>query len=175
MNRIRAPFSLPAVDGQEARRSELNHDPRQRAKVHPNKPGEATKSDRNMAILGKITHGGKYDLRSWREVSPRDDCGRQFHELRGDCRRRRSGHANTSTEAGLRIIPSNRPHRLQPPDDDAGGRAGDVVSLYERKGWFRLEVPEGWESAEEEGTLELSKPDGPGALQLTVLDMAPSR
>jgi hypothetical protein len=42
------------------------------------------------------------------------------------------------------------------------------VSLYERKGWFRLEIPEGWESAEEEGTLALSRPDGPGALQLTV-------
>lgn len=42
------------------------------------------------------------------------------------------------------------------------------MSLYERKGWFRIELPEGWENAEEEGTLELSRSDGPGALQLTV-------
>ncbi|HEX7901591.1 MAG TPA: hypothetical protein VF950_27780 [Planctomycetota bacterium] len=42
------------------------------------------------------------------------------------------------------------------------------MSLYERKGWFRIELPEGWETAEEEGTLSLSRADGPGALQLTV-------
>lgn len=42
------------------------------------------------------------------------------------------------------------------------------MSLYERKGWFRLEIPEGWDQDEEEGTLSLSRPDGPGALQLTV-------
>jgi hypothetical protein len=42
------------------------------------------------------------------------------------------------------------------------------VSLYERKGWFRIELPEGWEAEEEEGTLSLSRADGPGALQLTV-------
>ena len=42
------------------------------------------------------------------------------------------------------------------------------MSLYERKGWFRIELPEGWETEEEEGTLSLSRADGPGALQLTV-------
>lgn len=42
------------------------------------------------------------------------------------------------------------------------------MSLHEKKGWFRLEIPEGWEREEEEGTLALSRLDGPGALQLTV-------
>lgn len=43
------------------------------------------------------------------------------------------------------------------------------MSVYERKGWFRLPLPEGWEAVEaEDGTLELSRADGPGALQLSV-------
>ncbi len=43
------------------------------------------------------------------------------------------------------------------------------MSVYERKGWFRLPLPEGWEAVDgEDGTLELSRADGPGALQLSV-------
>ena len=43
------------------------------------------------------------------------------------------------------------------------------MSEIERKGWFRLPLPEGWEAVEgEDDTLELSRAEGPGALQLSV-------
>lgn len=42
------------------------------------------------------------------------------------------------------------------------------MSDYERKGWFRLPLPEGWEQSEEEGVLWLSRTDGLGALQISV-------
>jgi len=43
------------------------------------------------------------------------------------------------------------------------------MSLFERPGWFRLELPEGWEIEEEEdGTFALGRPDGPGLLRLSV-------
>jgi hypothetical protein len=43
------------------------------------------------------------------------------------------------------------------------------MSVFEKKGWYRLPLPEGWEAAEEEdGTLSVSRADGPGALQISV-------
>jgi hypothetical protein len=43
------------------------------------------------------------------------------------------------------------------------------MSVFERKGWFRLPLPDGWEASEEEDrTLSISRGDGPGALQLSV-------
>jgi hypothetical protein len=43
------------------------------------------------------------------------------------------------------------------------------VSRYERAGWFRLDIPEGWIPAEDpDGTLALSRADGAGELRISV-------
>ncbi|HXX92537.1 MAG TPA: hypothetical protein VEN81_02825 [Planctomycetota bacterium] len=39
---------------------------------------------------------------------------------------------------------------------------------YEKKGWFRLSLPEGWEADESEDPVSFYHPEGPGALQATV-------
>jgi hypothetical protein len=41
------------------------------------------------------------------------------------------------------------------------------VSVYEKKGWYRLELPEGWEIDEDESPVAIYHPDGAGALQVT--------
>jgi hypothetical protein len=42
------------------------------------------------------------------------------------------------------------------------------VSQYEKKGWFTLTLPEGWEADESEDPITFFHPDGAGALQATV-------
>jgi hypothetical protein len=39
--------------------------------------------------------------------------------------------------------------------------------IYEKKGWFRLTVPDGWEVDEDESPVAIYHPDGAGALQVT--------
>ena len=39
--------------------------------------------------------------------------------------------------------------------------------IYEKKGWYRLTVPEGWEVDEDESPVAIYHPDGAGALQVT--------
>jgi hypothetical protein len=41
------------------------------------------------------------------------------------------------------------------------------VTLYEKKGWYRLNVPEGWEVDDEESPIAIYHPEGAGALQVT--------
>jgi hypothetical protein len=41
------------------------------------------------------------------------------------------------------------------------------MTVYEKKGWFRLELPEGWEVDEDESPVAIYHPEGAGALQLT--------
>jgi len=41
------------------------------------------------------------------------------------------------------------------------------VSLFVKKGWYRLELPEGWEVDEDESPVAVYHPDGAGALQVT--------
>jgi hypothetical protein len=41
------------------------------------------------------------------------------------------------------------------------------VSVYEKKGWFRLTLPEGWEVDEDESPVAIYHPEGAGALQVT--------
>ncbi|HVR86958.1 MAG TPA: hypothetical protein VMU54_21725 [Planctomycetota bacterium] len=41
------------------------------------------------------------------------------------------------------------------------------MSLYEKKGWYRLSVPEGWEVDDDESPVAIYHPDGAGALQVT--------
>jgi len=41
------------------------------------------------------------------------------------------------------------------------------VSVFEKKGWYRLELPEGWEVDEDEDPVAVYHPDGAGALQVT--------
>ena len=48
------------------------------------------------------------------------------------------------------------------------------MSLYERKGWFRLEVPLGWDVEEEEGgALSVFDAEGPGVMQVSIQDPRP--
>lgn len=42
------------------------------------------------------------------------------------------------------------------------------MSEYEKKGWFALTLPEGWEVDESEDPIAFFHPDGGGALQATV-------
>jgi hypothetical protein len=39
--------------------------------------------------------------------------------------------------------------------------------IFEKKGWYRLTVPEGWEIDEDETPIAIYHPDGAGALQVT--------
>jgi hypothetical protein len=41
------------------------------------------------------------------------------------------------------------------------------VSVYEKKGWFRLSIPDGWQVDDDEAPLAVYHPDGAGALQVT--------
>jgi hypothetical protein len=41
------------------------------------------------------------------------------------------------------------------------------VKVYEKKGWFRLTLPDGWEVDEDESPVAIYHPDGAGALQVT--------
>jgi hypothetical protein len=41
------------------------------------------------------------------------------------------------------------------------------VTVFEKKGWFRLTLPEGWEADEDETPVAIYHPDGAGALQVT--------
>ena len=41
------------------------------------------------------------------------------------------------------------------------------MTVYEKKGWYRLALPEGWQVDEDETPVALYHPDGPGALQVT--------
>ena len=41
------------------------------------------------------------------------------------------------------------------------------MSVFEKKGWYRLEVPEGWEADGDETPVAIYRPDGAGTLQLT--------
>jgi len=42
------------------------------------------------------------------------------------------------------------------------------MSDYEKKGWFKISLPEGWEVDESEEPLSFYHPEGAGALQATV-------
>lgn len=39
--------------------------------------------------------------------------------------------------------------------------------IFEKKGWYRLTVPDGWEVDEDESPVAIYHPDGAGALQVT--------
>lgn len=41
------------------------------------------------------------------------------------------------------------------------------MSVFEKKGWYRLELPDGWEADEEDGVVSIYHADGAGALQVT--------
>jgi hypothetical protein len=41
------------------------------------------------------------------------------------------------------------------------------VTVFEKKGWYRLEIPEGWEVDEDESPVAIYHPEGAGALQVT--------
>ena len=41
------------------------------------------------------------------------------------------------------------------------------MTAFEKKGWYRLEIPEGWEVDEDESPVAIYHPDGAGALQVT--------
>jgi len=41
------------------------------------------------------------------------------------------------------------------------------VSLFEKKGWYRLEVPPGWEVDADENPVAIYHPEGAGAVQVT--------
>ncbi len=41
------------------------------------------------------------------------------------------------------------------------------MRVFEKQGWFRLALPEGWEAEGDEEPLTFHHPDGPGALQVT--------
>ena len=41
------------------------------------------------------------------------------------------------------------------------------MSVFEKKGWYRLDLPEGWVVDEDESPLAIYHPDGAGALQLS--------
>lgn len=41
------------------------------------------------------------------------------------------------------------------------------MTVYEKKGWFRLTLPDGWEVDDDESPVAIYHPDGAGALQVT--------
>lgn len=41
------------------------------------------------------------------------------------------------------------------------------MTVFEKKGWYRLEIPEGWQVDEDESPVAIYHPDGAGALQVT--------
>jgi hypothetical protein len=41
------------------------------------------------------------------------------------------------------------------------------VTVFEKKGWYRLTLPGGWEADEDESPVAIYHPDGAGALQVT--------
>ncbi len=41
------------------------------------------------------------------------------------------------------------------------------MRVYERKGWFRLTLPDGWEVDDDEQPVSIYHPEGAGALQVT--------
>ncbi|MFN3485941.1 MAG: hypothetical protein ACK44W_10735 [Planctomycetota bacterium] len=49
------------------------------------------------------------------------------------------------------------------------------MRTYERKGWFRLRLPEGWEVDESEDAPAVYRPEGVGVLHVTAQDPRPLR
>ena len=49
------------------------------------------------------------------------------------------------------------------------------MKVYERKGWFRLSLPDGWEADESEDAPALYRPEGAGVLHVTAQDPRPVR
>ncbi len=47
------------------------------------------------------------------------------------------------------------------------------MSVFEKKGWFRCVLPDGWTVDESEEPLSIYRPDGAGALQVTVQAIRP--
>ena len=41
------------------------------------------------------------------------------------------------------------------------------MTVFEKKGWYRLTLPEGWEADADESPVAIYHPDGAGALQVT--------
>jgi len=41
------------------------------------------------------------------------------------------------------------------------------VTVFEKKGWYRLTLPDGWEADEDESPVAIYHPEGAGALQVT--------
>ena len=41
------------------------------------------------------------------------------------------------------------------------------MTVFEKKGWYRLTLPEGWEADEDESPVAIYHPEGAGALQVT--------
>lgn len=41
------------------------------------------------------------------------------------------------------------------------------MTVFEKKGWYRLTLPDGWEADEDESPVAIYHPEGAGALQLT--------
>ena len=41
------------------------------------------------------------------------------------------------------------------------------MTVFEKKGWYRLELPDGWEVDEDENPVAIYHPEGAGALQVT--------
>jgi hypothetical protein len=41
------------------------------------------------------------------------------------------------------------------------------MGIFEKKGWYRLTIPEGWEADEAEDPVAIARADGSGALQVT--------
>src|SRR5204863_204004 len=52
------------------------------------------------------------------------------------------------------------------PDAAHEGRRAPMT-VFEKKGWYRLTLPEGWEADEDESPVAIYHPEGAGALQLT--------
>jgi hypothetical protein len=47
------------------------------------------------------------------------------------------------------------------------------MSLFERKGWFRVEVPDGWEVEETDDAVAVFDPEGAGVFQVSIQDPRP--
>jgi hypothetical protein len=41
------------------------------------------------------------------------------------------------------------------------------VKVFEKKGWYRFALPDGWEADEDESPVAIYRPEGAGALQVT--------
>jgi hypothetical protein len=58
---------------------------------------------------------------------------------------------------------------------DHEGREAPAVRTYERPGWFRLTLPDGWEVDESEDPPAIYRPEGSGVLHVTAQDPRPLR